>query len=59
MGYQRVKVFVRPRVHYYLNGDEIVAPREEIQMGQIRDINTYALGAMVEAWGLSGRTLTA
>lgn len=51
MGYQRVKVFVRPRVTIISTGDEIVAPREEIQMGQIRDINTYALGAMVESMG--------
>jgi molybdopterin molybdotransferase len=32
-------------------GDEIVAPGDEIKFGQIRDINTYALSAMVMEMG--------
>lgn len=51
VGIHKVKVFQRPRVAVLSTGDEIVAPGDEIKFGQIRDINTYALSAMVMEMG--------
>jgi molybdopterin molybdotransferase len=32
-------------------GDEVISPEQEIQPGQVRDINTYTLSALVEQAG--------
>jgi molybdopterin molybdotransferase len=32
-------------------GDEVVPPEQKIRLGQVRDINTYTLKALVEKWG--------
>lgn len=50
-GISRVKVSRRPRVAVVSTGDEIVDPFGEIRLGQVRDINTYTLSAMVEELG--------
>lgn len=51
MGISQVSVFQRPKVAIISTGDEIVPPDQEIQRGQIRDINTYGLGALIEELG--------
>lgn len=51
MGISKVSVFQRPKVAIISTGDEIVPPSEEIAIGQIRDINTYSLGALIEEFG--------
>lgn len=51
MGLNNIRVFKKPRVAIISTGDEIVPPREKIEMGQIRDINTYSLGAQIENLG--------
>lgn len=51
MGKNNVRVFQKPRVAIISTGDEIVPPREKIKMGQIRDINTYSLAALIENLG--------
>ncbi|AOY76630.1 gephyrin-like molybdotransferase Glp [Clostridium formicaceticum] len=43
MGITRVKVYKKPRVSIISTGDEIVAPEEEVKLGQIKDMNTYSL----------------
>lgn len=44
-------VYRRPRVAIISTGDEIVSPDREPSPGQIRDINTYTLSALVERCG--------
>ncbi len=51
LGVIEVKVARRPRVGILSTGDEIVAPDEEVQVGQIRDINTHTLSALVSQAG--------
>jgi molybdopterin molybdotransferase len=51
MGLNSIKVFEKPRVAIISTGDEIVPPVEKIKIGQIRDINTYSLGALIENLG--------
>ena len=51
IGLSTVKVFQKPKFAVISTGDEIVSPDEEAKPGQIKDINTFTLAAMVEAAG--------
>jgi molybdopterin molybdotransferase len=51
LGILEVEVFARPRVGLLPTGDEIVAPEAIPSPGQVRDVNTTALAAAVEAAG--------
>ena len=50
-GICRVRVSKRPRVSIISTGDEIVDPFGPVEKGQVRDINTYTLSAMVQELG--------
>lgn len=50
-GISHVKVSKRPRVAVVSTGDEIVDPFGQVRLGQVRDINTYTLSAMVQELG--------
>lgn len=50
-GIKQINVFERPRVAVISTGDEVADPFGEIQLGEIRDINTYTLAAMLEEMG--------
>lgn len=51
VGITQVEVLRRPRVGILSCGDELVAPRVTPPPGKVRDINTYALSALVEQAG--------
>jgi len=51
LGITQVKVHRRPRVAIVSTGDEIVAPEAIPGPGQIRDINTYTIAALVQQAG--------
>lgn len=51
LGIGSVPVVRRPRVALISTGDEIIAPSETPRPGQVRDINSYTLGALVEKFG--------
>jgi molybdopterin molybdotransferase len=51
LGITQVNVRCRPRVAIVSTGDEIVAPEATPAPGQIRDINTYTIAALVEQAG--------
>ena len=51
LGITSVQVARRPRVSIVSTGDELVAPGETPGPGQIRDINTYTISALVEKHG--------
>lgn len=50
-GIRHVKVSKRPSVAVVSTGDEIVDPFGQVRLGQVRDINTYTLSAMVQELG--------
>lgn len=53
VGITAVRVRRRPRVTIVSSGDEVVPPDREPGPGQVRDINTYTISAMVrEAGGI-------
>ncbi len=51
LGRIQVNVFSRPRVGILSSGDEVVSPDQKVLIGQVRDINTGALAALVSQSG--------
>ena len=51
VGITQVPVVARPRVGIIATGDEIVTPETSPSLGQVRDINTYTLSALVRQAG--------
>ncbi len=51
LGISTVKVFNQPRVAILSSGDEVVFPDETPLPGQVRDINSYSLAALVTRFG--------
>jgi molybdopterin molybdotransferase len=51
LGYVRVAVTKRPRVAIISTGDELVPPEQEPAPGQIRDVNSVLLTALVRQTG--------
>ncbi len=51
LGQQRIKVRRKPKVAIISSGDEIVPVGHHPGPGELRDINSHSLAAMVQAWG--------
>jgi molybdopterin molybdotransferase len=51
LGKVRVSVFARPRVAILSTGDEVVPPEAEPGPGQVRDVNSHSLSALVRRCG--------
>ncbi len=51
LGITSVNVAKKPRVGLISTGDEVIDPAQTPRPGQVRDINSYTLGALVEKSG--------
>jgi molybdopterin molybdotransferase len=51
LGLMQVAVAGLPRIAVLSSGDEVISPERTPQAGQVRDINSYSLGALVQAQG--------
>jgi molybdopterin molybdotransferase len=51
LGITRIRVFRCLRVGLISSGDEVIPPAQELLPGQVRDVNSYSLGALVEQNG--------
>ena len=51
LGLTQIKVARQPSVGIISSGDEVVPPHENILPGQVRDVNSYTLGALIERSG--------
>lgn len=51
VGIDQIKALRRPRVGILSCGDELVAPDEPLDLGQVRDINAWMLGALAARHG--------
>lgn len=56
LGITHVDVVRKPTVGLISTGDEIVSPAESPRRGQVRDVNTHTLAALVEKSGGSARS---
>ncbi|RPI33288.1 MAG: molybdopterin molybdenumtransferase MoeA, partial [Chloroflexota bacterium] len=55
LGLTRLQVACRPVAGILSTGDEIVPPEAEPRPGQVRDVNTYTLSALVESAGCEAK----
>jgi molybdopterin molybdotransferase len=51
LGQVEVVVYRRPRVGILSSGDEVVSPDLPLEAGQVRDINSYSLAALIAQHG--------
>lgn len=51
LGVTRLSVARRPRVGILSSGDEVILPEQALGPGQVRDVNSYSLSALVEVAG--------
>ena len=51
LGFTSINVAKKPRVGLISTGDEVIDPGQTPRPGQVRDINSYTLGALVEKSG--------
>ena len=51
LGFPSIKVPKKPRVGLISTGDEVIDPSQTPRPGQVRDVNSYTLGALVEKSG--------
>jgi molybdopterin molybdotransferase len=51
LGITQVSVAQQPRVGILATGDEVIDPHGEPRPGQVRDVNTYSIGGIVERAG--------
>lgn len=51
LGIPAVTVARRPRVGIISSGDEVVSPEMDLAPGQVRDVNSYTLSALVQSVG--------
>jgi len=51
LGITQVQLRARPRVALLSTGDELIAPGDSLQAGQVRDVNSYSLAALIERLG--------
>ncbi|HHV39440.1 MAG TPA: molybdopterin molybdotransferase MoeA [Tepidimicrobium sp.] len=59
LGISKVKVYEKPKFYIISTGDEIIGLDEKLEMGKIRDINSYALHSLIMQLGgeVVGRTI--
>lgn len=59
LGVSNIKVYKKPRFFIISTGDEIVDLEEELTMGKVRDINSYALHSLITKLGgkVAGRSI--
>jgi molybdopterin molybdotransferase len=51
LGFTSIQAAKKPRVGLLSTGDEVIDPSQTPRYGQVRDINSYTLGALVEKTG--------
>jgi len=51
LGITEVEVVVQPKIGVISTGDEVIPPDKAMNPGQVRDINSYTLGGLIEQTG--------
>jgi molybdenum cofactor synthesis domain-containing protein len=55
LGYNRVKVYVKPKVAVFSTGNEVVSPGEKLIPGKVYDVNGYLVTSTLRSLGLDAR----
>ena len=53
LGISHIPVYVKPRVSIFSTGDEIIEIEEELEVGLVRDANSYSVESMLRSLGCS------
>lgn len=56
LGITELRIANKPLVGLISSGDEVVPPEEAVSIGQVRDVNTYSLKALIEESGGATRS---
>jgi molybdopterin molybdotransferase len=51
LGIMEISVRSKPRVGIISSGDEIVFPGSQLNLGQVKDVNSYLLSSLISKWG--------
>jgi molybdopterin molybdotransferase len=51
LGINQLRVVIKPKIGIISSGDEVISPTLNPRPGQVRDVNSYSLAAMVEQEG--------
>lgn len=51
LGFTETEVVRRPKIGILSSGDEVVPPESRVRPGQVRDINSFSLSALIEEAG--------
>lgn len=51
LGFTQLRVTAKPKIGILSSGDEVVPPGQTPRLGQVRDVNSYSLAALVESVG--------
>jgi molybdopterin molybdotransferase len=51
LGIAQLRVVIKPRIGIISSGDEVIPPGQRPRPGQVRDVNSYSLAALVEGAG--------
>jgi molybdopterin molybdotransferase len=51
LGITRISVARKPRIGIIATGDEVISPTNIPRLGQVRDVNSYSLAALIEKAG--------
>ncbi len=51
LGIVKIRVAIKPIIGIISTGDEVVSPNQKPHLGQVRDINSYSLAALIEKAG--------
>jgi molybdopterin molybdotransferase len=51
LGLTRIQVSRKPSIGIISSGDEVIQPDKDLKIGQVRDINSYSLAALIEKAG--------
>jgi molybdopterin molybdotransferase len=52
LGYAEVRVYRKPEVAVIITGDELIDPKDPLEKGKIRDVNTFTVRAALQELGV-------
>lgn len=51
LGVKKIKVRAKPKIGIISSGDELIDDEHELQLGQVRNVNSFLLSTLISIWG--------